>query len=140
MKMGQAFYDFGNIYQSFKKKTENCAIPWLMLVRGPEDKSVVSGIKASEFDEMERRLDAISASVSGEQMTCPDADIVRKEIEFVSNMLRFSLKVGRARLSGEDLGKLKADANSFRDEHRSAWLLRNRPGGLEDSISKLNAV
>ncbi|MCE5197635.1 MAG: family 20 glycosylhydrolase [Armatimonadota bacterium] len=132
-KIGKAFYDLGNVYQAFSKKTANCSIPWQALFTKGDPDKVLDEIEISEFDEMERRLDEIEAALKGEQMVCPDAGIVRHEIGFVFDLMRLSAKVGKMRLGGAKVADSEVD--SIKKAHRKTWLLRNRPGGLEDSVN-----
>ncbi len=95
-------------------------------------------LKMSEFDEMDRRIEEISASIDGDEMTVADAEIIRQELAFVIDLLKLSSKVGRMRLGGKKPEKLKAEVEKIKKTHKHVWLLRNRPGGLADSVKTLN--
>lgn len=139
-KMGQAFYDLGNLYKCFKKRTRNGSIPWQVLFKKLDDLTVIQGLTLREFDEMKRRLNEIEAAAHGDEMAIPDTDIVRAEFLFVTRMLRLAITVGRMRLGVPAPNDLQQQIISVKDDHSCVWLLRNRPGGLEDSMGRLMTV
>ena len=132
-KLGQAFVDLGNVYRLFKKKTFNAAVPWQMLFRDNNGE----GLELSEFEAMDRRLDEIAEAVKGDKASSPDAGIVREEIKHLLKLLRLASDVGKAKVGGPKPKNLKARVEGIKDSHRQVWLLRNRPGGLEDSVGKI---
>jgi len=136
-KVGRAFYDLGNIYQTFAKKTFNASVPWQMLFRDASDPKWIEGLEMREFEEMERRLGEIEEAVHGDGMTCPDAEIAREEIEQSLNVLRLSAEVGKHRLGGPKPKNLAEKVEQVNMDHEVVWLMRNRPGGLADSEGKL---
>jgi aromatic ring-cleaving dioxygenase len=136
-KSGNAFHDLGNVYLCFAKKTFNASVPWQMLFRDASDAKWVEGLESGEFDCMERRLEEIEAHFAGEAMSSPDAEIVREEFEHLLRMLRLSAEFGRHRLGGPKPKGLDDKIQETKMDHEVVWLMRNRPGGLADSESKL---
>lgn len=137
---GRALYDLGNAYLCFGKFAFNSSIPWQLLFAPEDNKNIVSGLKLTEFDDMERRLAEAEKSFRAEQMTSPDADIVRQEVSLVLDIMRVSALVGRACLesgSSETPESLRPRIDEVKERHRQTWLLRNRPGGLEDSVARM---
>lgn len=137
-KTGQAFYDLGDIYRVFKKKTTNSSVPFQVLF-WPDRPKTFEGLEADEFDEMNRRLDEITKAFIGTEMTASDADIVHQELAHVQDLLRLSMDVGEARLNGAELKEFAARVAEIKKEHNRVWLLRNRPGGMADSADRLSA-
>lgn len=137
LKSGKAFYDLGNAYLIFKKRAFNCAIPWIAIFRDKENDPLLKNIKSEEFDEMEDFLKDIEKNLSGEKMTSSDAGIVRQELQFLFDIMHLSVKGGKVRLGGPKPSGFDAEGAQIKDEHRKVWLLRNRPGGLEDSIKNI---
>jgi hypothetical protein len=137
LKSGRAFYDLGNAYTIFKKRAFNCAIPWVVLFRDNEKDPLLKNIKTEEFDEMDGFLKDIEKNLSGEKMTSLDADIVRQELTFLFNIMHLSAKGGKMRLGASKPSGFDNEVKQIKDEHRKVWLLRNRPGGLEDSIKNI---
>lgn len=134
-KMGKAFYDLGNLYTSFAKRTWNHSVPWKVLFDNKE--KAVEGLKMEEFDEMERRLDLIGAAMEENEMTCIDAEVVVEEFEHLMRLLQLSAEVGKHRLGGHKPRNLEQRAAMIRLDQETIWLLRNRMGGLADSLSKI---
>ncbi|HEX2951154.1 MAG TPA: family 20 glycosylhydrolase [Armatimonadota bacterium] len=136
--LGRVYYDLGNLYQAFHEVTENCTIPFLLLFR-PTNDPVSSKITNDELDEMERRLHAIASMASTALSTAPDAACLRDEVRYLINLMQLSVDAGRIRLGGMPPADWAARVESIRREHRQIWLLRNRPGGLDDSTNRLQA-
>jgi hypothetical protein len=133
-KSGQAFYDLGNIYLAFKSKS---SVHWYMLLNESPEASVLESLCTGQFEEMEDRLDAISEGFAGEQMCAPDAEIVRAEFEHLMGLLPFSSEIGKWRLGRDKPKSLQSRINSIKKRQHDIWLLRNRPGGLTDSLGKM---
>ena len=136
-KMGTAFHDLGNAYKAFKKLLYNSSVPWQMLFTPPDDEYMKENLTIGEFEELRRRLDQIAESVCGEEMTAPDADIVREEFPHVLAMLRLAEHVGKCRLGAPGSENIPAAVEALKKEHARIWLLRNRPGGLSVSTGKI---
>ena len=77
----------------------------------------------------------------------PDADIVRRELRLACHFMLFAAAVAKARSTTEN-GTLPENwamtltpdtptLEALMQEHRDVWLLRNRPGGLGESIHYL---
>lgn len=136
-KIGRAFFDLGNVYTCFKKRTWNSSIPWQMLHNKIDNEEVIEGLTMAEFKAMDAEIDRIAASIECERMTAPDAEIVDSELGFVISMLRFASAVGKMRLGGPKIHDLDIELSATQDHHRWVWQLRNRPGGLQDSAEKI---
>jgi hypothetical protein len=136
-KTGKAFYELGDIYRVFKKRTGNSAIPFQVLFRDHSTDNFFDDIETSEFEEMERRLGEIAEAFQEYEMTCPDSEIVREELEHVAMMLELAAEVGKHKLGGPKPKHLEEKAEEIKADHECIWLMRNRPGGLADSEAKL---
>lgn len=136
-KTGTAFYDLGNVYLAFKKSTFNQSVPWQMLFRDTKDPKWIEGLEMAEFEEMDKRIEAIAEAYKGSEMACADAQIVSEEFEQSLEMLRLSADVGKHRLGGPKPKNLSEKVEQVKMDHECVWLMRNRPGGLADSEKKL---
>ena len=132
-KLGQAFFDLGEIHRVFKKKTFNASVQWQMLFRGNNG----DGLGLREFETMERRLREIADAVKGDKASSPDAEIVREEVKHLLKLLQLASDVGKSKVGGPKPKNLKSRVEGIKESHRRVWLLRNRPGGLEDSVGKI---
>ncbi|MHB0913892.1 MAG: family 20 glycosylhydrolase [Armatimonadota bacterium] len=121
--MGRAFHDLGNVHLAFEKRMHNSSVPWQMLF-----KKMPEGVRPEEVTEMLRRVDAARETAKGEKMACPDAEIVRAEFDHAASLLRLS-----AEKTPEEIAEAK-------ERHELVWLMRNRPGGLSDSLAQLPTV
>jgi hypothetical protein len=130
---GKVFLDLGNIYKSFDRYEFNQTTPWLMLYAKDGDPKVMEGLKASEFDEMERRINAITDEAQNMQ---PDDSIVNEEFDCIIQMLKLSLDAGRIRLGNQRPSDFDARIAEMKESYKKIWLMRSRPGGLTESVSK----
>jgi len=136
-KIGRAFYDLGNVYQCFAKRTWNGTVQWQMLFAKTDNASIIDGLTVAEFDELDKKIDEIELAMKSDAMAAPDADIVRQELAFVIKMPRLASAAGRLRLGASKPRDFGERISAIKDEHRHVWLLRNRPGGLEDSVGMM---
>lgn len=137
-KTGRAFHDLGNLGLSFNARKHNNTILWQVLFTKLDNPKVTEGLTLSQFNDVERKLRDISAAFQGDGMTIPDAGAVRSELQFLFDILHLSADVGRMRLGGPSVKDLPSRVARIKDDHRRVWLMRNRPGGLEDSVAKLD--
>ncbi len=100
------------------------------------------GLMAAE-EEIDRGLQILSKAMP----ECKDASLILEEVKQASALAKFGIHLGLARLEVEDKktknippSKRKALAQELKiliENHKRIWLLRNRPGGLQDSSQKL---
>ena len=86
------------------------------------------------------QIDAIVAPLDSAQMARPDADLVRAEFRMVADLLRHACWSGLLE-AGEPIrapGELLADLDRLAAVMRENWLARSRPGGLDDSLARLD--
>ncbi len=71
-----------------------------------------------------------------------DAALVPRELAAAARLARHGAwRIARAAsLPAPSLGELRADLHEAIAEQRSAWLARSRPGGLADSLGRLEAT
>ncbi len=144
--MGLLAYDLGNVYQAVGFEPPNAsALFWILQWRLPQ-----IGTLASEGpDPFIRTLAAIEQAMDhlgGERMGRKDAPLVRDEFYLTARLLRHACRRGllvseaekaRARPTRQEL---RRDLEEVLEEYRRSWLLRNRPGGLADSLARLEAM
>lgn len=136
-KTGRAFYEIGNLYKVFKKRTYNCTIPWQILFSNPTDIGILEGVEISEFDKLEQSLRDITYMAIGDGMTCSDAAIVREEFGQMVRMIQLAADIGKHKLGSPKPKHLADRLVELLSEHEAVWLLRNRPGGLADSEARI---
>jgi hypothetical protein len=115
--------------------------PQLTLGRG-----LTRGITGDELDSLERRLADARAAVDRSKPRRADADRLTDELRWSIDLVGLLARDARARLGGD--GTIGSVATAVRqgfaaqlepliDQYRALWLARNRPGGLDDSVSWL---
>jgi hypothetical protein len=115
----------------------------------PEDVDVES--LASGLRDARQALSEIKVRIPDARMIRADADWIRDEFTWAMDLLDFAARLGLARLehdppvptsalSDEVGATLAADLEALIERYREVWLRRNRPGGLDDSVTRLEQV
>ena len=89
------------------------------------------------------RLDDAEHRWSGERMARHDAHWIRREFALMVRMLRHACNRGLMACGDTSVPpmiEMAEDAQMMLREYETIWLLRNRQGGLEDSISGLRRL
>ena len=83
-------------------------------------------------------------------LNCKDAEIVAKEIIQAASLAQFACEYGRAKLhapngnikscSQDTLLKLNKTLQQLLYNHKEIWLMRNRIGGLDNSVEKMEEI
>jgi hexosaminidase len=137
--MGGLMHDLGNVYQAVQQPLGNSTRLFWALVGGPERKKLYEMVTRQEYDDAEARIDAAIAPLGRVSMQRPDAERVGSELHNAAAMLRHACRRGRWLLdpSAEPSDALAQELRGIMVEHRRLWLARNRPGGLEESLGRL---
>jgi hexosaminidase len=119
----------------------NLYYPQLSVGRGLTD-----GMEADELDAVTACLDDARSTASSARSGRPDAAALVDETVFGADLVALMVDDARARLAGDgSIGsvstatraELAADLDGLIERYRALWLARNRPGGLDDSVSWL---
>jgi hypothetical protein len=142
--MGNVVYELGNLYRLTGRNLSNQSfLFWLLQTRWDDigDEIEDPEVRANLGDIL-HQIDQIMENLTTEEMARPDADIIRGEINLAADMLRHACR--RGLLSGlatqDQNAELRADLEAIIAEFRRIWLLRNRPGGLEDSVRRFEKM
>lgn len=78
----------------------------------------------------------------GAEPACADGDVVVREVSQALRLSAFAARLLLARSSGIEITpalgrRLLRELEELLAEQRACWLLRSRPGGLDDSIARL---
>ncbi len=134
--MGQVMYDLGNIYRLTGRELHNSsALFWLL--QWPAEQIAARGMLTREaLVSCRAAIERACLPLVGERMTRTDADLVRREVALTARLLSHACRRGELLLGTETMRQeLRADLRQIMDEFRAIWLLRNRPGGLVDSMA-----
>ncbi len=90
------------------------------------------------------QINAIATRLSRLSLRRDDAAQVRDEFAQAASLMRLGAERGAALCEGRpDAGTrvtIEPGLRAAADEHRRLWLLRNRPGGLSDSVARMEAL
>ena len=114
-------------------------------MRYPDDISV------EKLEETMQYVDSVMEGLDHAEMQKPDAELILAELKWVADILRWSCRLGIARLAiglDQPVDKIDADTRSalaqeletLIERHRELWLQRSRIGGLDDSCSRLGSM
>ena len=134
-KAGEAFYELGNIYKVFHKRTHNSSVPWQVFA-SPLADGPVQDVTPGEFEDMARRVEEIAGIFADARITSWYAGIVKQEFEHLLKTMSFVAEMGKGLASGKKPRSTPAGDAAAKKRHERVWLLRNRPGGLVDSLAK----
>jgi hypothetical protein len=142
---GRVAYDLGNVYQAVGFVPHNSSVLFWILQSTPDEVRSSPYAREVPTDGLQHALTAIDAAIRplpGAQMARPDADLVRREMEHTARLLRHACHRGRwVTGSGtEDPAELEREADGLITEQEALWLARSRPGGLKDSLARMEQM
>ena len=136
---GRLACELGNAYLQPGVALHNGSALFWILQKEPAEIRAMSGLNA---DALQRaltwleRLPAIESIPFGRE-----ADLFRAEFGWVVDALRHACRRGLWALGQSELRPaLAADADRLLAIYRQNWLARNRPGGLPDSLARLEKM
>jgi hypothetical protein len=152
--MGQLVYDLGNAY----KETDVFYFLWPRSAMGyilqrPTISITEWPYKELKVEKLESTLqyiDNVMSRMPRVRMQKADAKVLRDETHNAAAMLRHSCRLAIARLQAKDglvsnipektRKELTQDIKQIISEHKRLWRLRNREGGLADSVGRLEKL
>ena len=140
--MGKVAYDLGNVYQVPGLKIHNGTVLFWAL------QLPVANIQKYNADPAKLRetieaIDKAVAPLDDADMARPDAELIIREFQSAARLMRHGAKRALLALEGDKGGlreELAEDLSSYIDEYRALWLERSRPGGLPDSVARLESA
>jgi hypothetical protein len=146
--MGGLAYDLGNTYLEANPANRNMTVFFSVLNRmslSELDWQTVplrgfEGLTQQNFLSAQEHVSRVTASLSGASMRRADADLVRDEFANAGRMLMHACSRALRTMgegSPEGTADLADDMRAIIAEHRRLWLARNRPGGLQDSVARM---
>ena len=151
--MGGAMLALGNAYETTGGRNRNgSALFFLLLDAGqPVARSRAAGIFPDGLSEVRQRVRTAMAGLARARMARPDRRLVADELTWVGEAMEVACRLGLARLGrGAQTELLELPRTARHDlslrvlrlavRHRSLWLRRSRPGGLDDSAARLDRL
>jgi hexosaminidase len=143
-------FALGNTYQQPDMPIHNgSALFWaynwpLDLMENPEFAKTAEAIRAiPDFQNKVHRtieyVDNVLAKLDQAQMARPDAELIKHEYRLTGTLLKHAARrllvmVGDDSVTEEEL---ESEFENMEETYRDFWTVRNRPGGLDDSIKRM---
>ena len=103
--------------------------------------SRIHSISEESLAQALEEIDATIELIDGTKIQTPDAKLIKREFELAAKLMRLACWRGMAALEETDFSKQYAsDIASAVQEYKEVWLSRNRPGGLDESVTALVAL
>jgi hypothetical protein len=148
-EIGGAMMALGDLHRMVSPQFPNVSVlvlhlyfPQLQL-----DRSFTAGLTTAELAGVEERLADTTARLDRARPRRADGALVLDELRNAIALVALLCRDGRARLAGDgwlasiagpSRRALAAELESLIEAHRSLWLARNRPGGLDESCAWLD--
>ncbi|MCL4562773.1 MAG: family 20 glycosylhydrolase [Chloroflexi bacterium] len=144
--MGRLAFDLGNVYRAVGIEPENSsALFWILQLPLEAIRSQGEAYMHS-FRGVLQAVDQAARLLGKARMEGRDASLVRDEYRLVVRLLRHACDRGRLAFEQDPQkaarlrGKLKTDLVRILPAYRRIWLRRNRPGGLSDSLGRMEKL
>ena len=143
--MGDVAYNLGNVYKlvGFEPFCSS-ALFWILL--WPQVKSnLFPEFPKADFQAVNSAIEQAMMPITHTSLEGMDAGIILDEYQLTARILRHACQRGLLLKNDldSDMGKFKhmldADMREIIKEYKRIWLMRNRTGGLNESIKRLEA-
>jgi hexosaminidase len=140
--MGRVAYDMGNIYRLVGVEPPNSSALFWVLQEPPGEWR----LPPLSFEPALEAIDAAMRAMAGARMRRSDAAQIAQEYELAARMLRHACRRGQLLSQAEGPGSpghrrlLDEDMREIIREYERLWLARNRPGGLAESVARLEGA
>jgi hypothetical protein len=148
--MGHVAYDLGNVYRTLPEIHNSSALFWILqtpLAELPRQPRLdLAKLTPAAFQGAIEAIDRAIEPLDEARMTGPDAELIAREYANTARLLRHACRRAQLAFDGSqagaapDRGALDQDMQAIVAEHQQLWLARNRPGGLPDSVARLEAA
>ncbi len=149
--LARLVFDLGNAHLATGVTTGNASVLGELLWRSPgHTHAWMSKATTQGFLRARRVLAALRPRLKRIRLEGPEGRIVRAEFTFVLDLLALAADVGAACCRGQDRRVVAIPApqrhplarrlKPLLAEHRRLWLISSRPGGLPDSLGRLEAL
>jgi hypothetical protein len=138
---GRVAYDLGEVYRVPGIEPHNSSVLFWML-HWPLSEVGAGYRETVPPEKLHETLAAIDQAVAPlplAQSRRPDAALLKRELELTARMMRHAAQRGLSASGAPDRspGELERDLGDIIEEYKAVWLVRNRPGGLRDSVARL---
>ncbi len=137
-KSGEALVEIGNAYRATEVNIPNANIFGAALIWPEKFKEREDEVSVEKLEKAREILSDAREKFLSSSLRRNDSDILKKEIENGVEMAIFSIDL-MLKMKGKDID-LKERFSKLVEEYKATWLLRNREGGLKQSVEKLRRV
>jgi hexosaminidase len=150
--MGTVVYDLGNVYQRLEVIVGNSSVLFRCLQNPGRNinEGYYAKLTVEKLIETRDYIDGQTAKLRQVKMGRPDAKLYLDEVANAARLLRFATELA-IEWKQTDEGKVKAinaerrleladELKGIIAEHKRLWVIRNRVGGLVDSVAKMEKV
>lgn len=109
----------------------------LLFSKGKKFSEHLSKTTQTELESCRNALSKTLSDLVNESSLTKNASRAKRELELTIKLLLFAVNKGLAGINGQSLDRktLASELNSLADKYSELWLVRNRIGGLEESLS-----
>jgi hypothetical protein len=149
---GRLVCDLGDAYKVPGVEVRNASILFHILTRPQADfnKGPYAKLTSRKLEETLKYIDQVMAPLGKTAMEGPDAQLIREELLCAANILRHACRLGIARIEAPEKrieqiprarrAELAAELEEIIAEYKRLWPIRNRPGGLADSVAGFDSL
>lgn len=142
-RTGKVVHDLGNAYSQMDCHLPNNSILFRLLQESPAEIVGYAGLTETKLQKTHTYLDQVSLNLSQAQSHHPEAELVKRELDWAAEMLKHACRRGSWALGQQGTGlrrQLAQEADSLLTGFSELWLARNRPGELDDSQALLGKI
>jgi len=150
--LGGIARDLGDVYRETGVLVKNASVLALLLLfpERPLGEGRLAGLTVEGLECAEGRAAEVASRLSAARCDRDDAQLLDAEFALAADLMRHGARLGIARLAagagaveaipGPARASLATDLSRIVDEYRRVWRLRNREGGLRDSVGRLEQL
>jgi len=147
--MAEAVLLLGEVWEKSNRALHNVSLPFLLLADPvyPYYRRDYPHFRNHRFDGEEELLNQAQALIDGSEKKDP---LSAAEIQFTLDLLSHACRLGRLQMATPDLlirqiaggerKQLHSELELLMERYQKLWLLRSRPGGLKDSLGRLEQL
>ena len=151
--LGAFALELGRASDACEVKTENMSA--LFYPIGFPERTLpderIPGLSSAAFERGEERVEELRATLASCSPSSSEAALCREELSWVLDLMHAACELGRARtaappgsgldsVSEEEALKIAPLLRQLGERHADLWLIRSRPGGLSDSVSRIHGI
>ncbi|MBS1245575.1 MAG: glycoside hydrolase family 20, partial [Chloroflexi bacterium] len=142
--MGRVAYDLGNVYKVVGIEPPNSSALFVVLQWPLERvRMFQESVPPSALHRTLNAIDEAMRPLAEARIARPDAELIRQEYVLTARLMRHACRRGLLAFETDPAQAaalrraLDHDMQEFIRQYRQVWLSRNRPGGLTESVARL---